>query len=321
MLSKLAGVPSEHDCTTALQRFKRNGYDLDPHNPEHRAAYFIIRGSSGRPTGEMLVNWLNNSTTDTSVGVGSSYDCWVVPFENFPLPEGLPESLRSKVKTLESLEQLSLNTASQAIHFASNYILDGSAERSTLGMNVWTVKFFSNSTARCNTTRFRSFAVAGQPQAALSWPATGGVAGTPPQRGVKRNRSDGSPSGFRSPPVRSVGDPHQSRVDRLQGALKTVLKEMNQAVRAGRFISASQWSKKNSAACLKDELISLLKTSYITVEHLCGLCTEQVDRCRRSSLKSQCTCTSTFSRVFSILAGFVDAVWFCERRSPFGTLR
>ena len=156
-LSKPVGM---HACSCmpsrlavrALWRFRTNGLAIDPENPEHVNAYQVLRkntGTKGAVNGKTLLAYVNSLTPPGEHGAQSYVKYWGVPKANFA-GGLLPTYLLPSMHTPASLEEAGV-LAYGSIDHDQFYVIDKSVDRTRLGSNLRTFKFFTGSTTTLNT--------------------------------------------------------------------------------------------------------------------------------------------------------------------------
>ena len=106
---------------------------------------------------------------------------WAVPIRNFP--RGLTQELLEKLKTLADMEGVAL-VGAEDLDMSEFYLLDDSADRGTLGLNVRSLNFSSSNTTTANLGPARgssasSHALNDLPQAAPGTRHTPAISNTP----------------------------------------------------------------------------------------------------------------------------------------------
>ena len=163
-LSKPVGMQALSTVSTtrglavrALWRFRTNGLAIDPENPEHVKAYQVLRKNTvtkGAVNGKTLLAYVNNATPSVSHGAQSYVKYWGVPKANFA-GGLLPTDLLPSMHTPASLEEAGV-LAYGSIDHDQFYVIDKSVDRTRLGSNLRTFKFFTGSTTTLNTRGLQS---------------------------------------------------------------------------------------------------------------------------------------------------------------------
>ena len=117
-----------------------------------------------------------------SHGFTTTLIVWAVPIQNFP--RGLTLELHEKLKTPADMEGVAL-AGGEDLDLSEFYLLDDSANRGTLGLNVRSLNFSSSNTTTANLGPARgssasSHALNDLPQAAPGTRHTPAISNTPP---------------------------------------------------------------------------------------------------------------------------------------------
>ena len=123
--SKLA---TDASARTAIQQYRRQSHDVDDKNPEHVAAYMLLRDSYKRISGRMLEDYLKSKKQTIGSGDRSTMDVWAVPRGNFPT--GLPPHIANAERPV--------GTMSHQYSPDDFYFIDQVIPRTELGMSVIT---------------------------------------------------------------------------------------------------------------------------------------------------------------------------------------
>ena len=164
--SKMA---TEASARTAIQQYRRQSYDVDDKNPEHVAAYLLLRDTSNRITGKSLEEYLKSKKVTVGSGDRSSMDVWAVPRGNFPT--GLPQHIANAERPV--------GTMSHQYSPDEFYFIDQVIPRTELGMSVITAGTFVQSSTT-GTLADASRQVAGDTSAALPQASTPGAPSSAP---------------------------------------------------------------------------------------------------------------------------------------------
>ena len=137
---------------TALAGYKRAGFDADPHNPDHIAAYVAMRQFSLRVSPQAFMNSLKNQVKQVTSGAKVKRQYWAVPKVNFPL--GLPPDLADCVIAQDQIELMEV-TGGGTIDTDTYHILDQQATRQSLGKNVLFLEtYLANSIRASNAAAY-----------------------------------------------------------------------------------------------------------------------------------------------------------------------
>lgn len=196
--SKMA---TEASARNAIQQYKRQSYEVDDKNPDHVAAYLLLRDTSRRISGKSLEDFLKSRKTTIGSGDRSTMDVWAVPRVNFPA--GLPQHIANAERPV--------GTMSHQYSPDEFYFIDQVIPRTELGMSVITAGTFVQS----STTGTLPDAPAALPQASTPGAPSSSAplpqplaidAGMPPPHGARATGGTDLPQKRRRPD-HGVSDP------------------------------------------------------------------------------------------------------------------
>jgi len=245
----------------ALIRYKRQGFDVDPDDAEHRQIYLMLKKNPmSRVSPEKILSAIASSKAVAKTGASVALNVYAVPMGNFH--GGLPIDLKHFLKEPDDLKDFSTEVA---LDFKQFYLLDDSAPRSSLGLNVRQLNFFQKVHTTLDLGRPEAVLALsplnGQPPDRAGMPAIldkATVLGQPeaprqPQasRGLKRLASD-------TAEVTSVLDSAIKRRKQLGDILMQRKADLITAADKGDWHGSSQWSQDFVATHI-DELLVVLK--------------------------------------------------------------
>ena len=238
----------------ALNRYKGQGFALDPDDEDHRQAYMTLKKNIlTRVTGERVLRALKSAKDETKTGASLALNVYGVPVVNFP--GGLPIDLKTFLKAADDLKDFATGVD---LNFSSYYLLDDSAPRERLGLNVKTLNFFQ---------KVQTTVDLGQPEAARQPQAPGVI----PEI-LDRVTGFGQPEAARQPQA-------PRSLKRLASATADESSELDSAVKRRRLLGdiliqrradlitaadkgdwhgSSHWSQEFVATHI-DELVVVLK--------------------------------------------------------------
>jgi hypothetical protein len=74
---------------TALNKFEKDGYNLDPENPAHCNAYLALRATTSRIKAHQVENYMKTLDSSITNGDEGGFPFLAVPIANFP--DGVPK--------------------------------------------------------------------------------------------------------------------------------------------------------------------------------------------------------------------------------------
>ena len=134
----------KHSAEIALSTYKRQGFAVDPKDPDHIAAYCTMRQVSTRISPQSFMHQLKSQFKD--IGAGTKFCMHFLAVPKASWPGGLPPAAADALVPEDQLVDMELQGGA-TVDSEAYYIVDQVVPRESLGRNVHTLELdVTNST-------------------------------------------------------------------------------------------------------------------------------------------------------------------------------